>query len=150
MEGKLQGLEVNPGRGTRGPWGQIWNIQIEKRLSRIQANRHKYTKELKHIDTSIETHRHKHCNTYKEIHKHIHTQKGSRLEAKYTNYLSSNQNPFIYHISRRTVLSLSLLPQTQFKVAKMSTDRYLWPFPLSTASDQIQKFVFSFANLHRR
>ena len=172
VEGKLQGLEVNPGRGTRGPWGQIWNIQIEKRLSRIQANRHKYTQELKHIDTSIETHRHKHWNTktqalkhidtsieihrhkhwntYKEIHKHIHTQKGSQLEAKYTNYLSSNQNPFIYHISRRTVLSLSLLPQTQFKVAKMSTDRYLWHFPLSTASDQIQKFVFSFANLHRR
>ena len=48
------------------------------------------------------------------------------------------------------MLSLSLLPQTQSKVAKMSTERYLWPFPLSTAtaSDQIQKFVFSFANLH--
>ena len=40
------------------------------------------------------------------------------------------------------MLSLSLHPQTQSKVAKMSTDRYLWLFPLSTASDQIQKFVF--------
>ena len=84
VEGKLQGLEVNPGRGTRGPWGQIWNIQIEKRLSRIQANRHKYTQELKHIDTCIETHRHKHWNTKTQALKHIDTNIVTHTK-KYTN-----------------------------------------------------------------
>ena len=104
MEGKLQGLEVNPGRGTRGPWGQIWNIQIEKRLSRIQANRHKYTQELKHIDTNIETHTKKYTNI--NIHKREAGLKQNTqiicLQTKIPSYIKYQEEPCShYHYFHR-------------------------------------------------